>query len=187
MTARAFYGGASGSQPSQPSDRGYLAWTQPPYAVTAGSVIPTAGVLNLRRVRRVPAGSVSSIVAFVAVAGVTLTAGQCFAALFTASGTRVAQTADQASAWASTGLKVMPLAGGPYPIAAGDYYVGVWFNGATGPSLIRSGSVSSVVTNAGLTAPSLEAATADTGLTTTAPASFAAQTPGVFEFWFALA
>ncbi len=186
MSARQFFGGAGGSQPSLPADRGYLAWTQPPYVLAAGSALPTAGTLVLRRIRRVPAGSVSTITTHVAVAGSALTAGQCFAALYTAAGVLIAQTADQASAWASTGLKAMPLAGGPYPLTAGDYYIGVWFNGTTGPAIIRSGSVSSVVTNAGLSAPNLDAASANTGVTTAAPTPFGAQTSFVFEYWFAL-
>lgn len=180
------FGALSSSAPHLASDRGYLGWTQPIYALSAGSALPTAGVLNLRRVRRVSAGNVTNIVAYVTGAGSALTAGQCFAALYTAAGSLVAQTADQASAWGSTGVKSMALAGGPLPIDAGDYYVGVWFNGTTGPSLLRSGSITNALTNAGLTAPNLETATANTGVTTTAPVTLGAQAVGVFEWWFAL-
>ncbi|MEU8334806.1 hypothetical protein [Micromonospora tulbaghiae] len=188
MASRTTFGGSSGgAQPQIPADRGYLAWTQPPYALSAGSVPTTAGTLYLRRLRRVPAGQATSIITHVVTAGTTLTTGQCFAALFTAAGALVAQTADQSTAWASTGLKTMTLAGGPYPLTAGDYYVGIWFNGTTGPSIIRSASISTVLTNAGLTAGNYEAASANTGLTTTAPASVGTQTAQVFEWWFALA
>lgn len=177
----------SGNVPQIPSERGYIAWTQPIYALTGGSALPTAGTLYLRRIRRVPAGAVTSIVTFVNTAGATLTAGQCFAALFTAAGTLIGQTADQATAWGSTGAKSMPLSGGPYSHGGGDLYVGAWFNGTTGPALIRSGSVTGALTNIGLSAPNLECASANTGLTTTAPATFGTQTSAVFEWWFALA
>lgn len=187
MSARAFYGGRSGYDAQIPADRGLLAWTQPPHALAGGTAIPTAGLLYLRRVRRVPAGPVTSIVTHLTTLGVGLTAGQCFAALYTAGGTLIAQTADQATAWASAGLKVMTLTGGPYTVDAGDYYVGFWFNGTTGPAPVRSASISALLTNVGLTAPNLETASANPGVTTTAPASLGAQTSQAIEWWFALA
>jgi hypothetical protein len=173
--------------PQMAADRGYLAWTAPIYAMAGGTVIPTAGLLNLHRIRRVPAGSVTSIITYVTAVGVTLTAGQCFAALYTAAGALVAQTADQATPWVSTGLKTMTLAGGPYPITAGDYYIGTWFNGSTGPSLVRSGTVNFGLTNAGLSAPNFESASANASITTTAPPTLGTQTAAVYEWWFALA
>lgn len=178
---------SAGNQPQLPTDRGYIAWTQPLYVISATTALPTAGVLNLHRVRRVPASTVTSIVVYAAAAGSTLTAGQCFAALYTAAGALIAQTADQATAWASTGLKIMALAGGPYPVTAGDYYVGIWFNGTTGPSLVRSGFANATLANIGLASPNLEAATANTGVTTTAPATLGAQTVNTLEWWVALA
>lgn len=169
-----------------PSDNGFKAWTAPLYMPVGSTVLSTAGTLFLRRIKRVPATSITNIVAYVAVAGSSLTAGQCFAALFTAAGALVGQSADQAAAWASTGLKTMALTSGPYNVAAGDYYVGVWFNGTTGPTLLRGAAIASGLTNAGLVAPNLSACTADTGLTTTAPNPFGAQSGTGAEFWYAL-
>lgn len=186
MSARAFYGGRSTAPAQIAADRGYLAWTQPLQLLTGGSVMPTAGLVGLRRIRRVPASSVTNIVTYVTVAGATLTAGQCFAALYTSAGALVAQSADQATAWASAGVKTMALAGGPYSLAAGDYYVGVWFNGTTGPTFARSGAVNANLTNAGLTAGSFEAASANSSVTTTAPATLGTQTSTLLEWWFAL-
>jgi hypothetical protein len=175
------------SAPALASDRGYLAWTQPTYVLNGGTALPTAGTVYLRRLRRVPAGSVTSIVTYLSAGGSALTAGQCFAALYTSAGALVAQSVDQAAAWATGGMKTMNLSGGPFPIAAGDYYVGVWFNGTTGPSVGRSGSVTATLTNTGLAAPNLEAASADTSVTTLAPAPLGSQTSILFEWWFALA
>jgi hypothetical protein len=169
-----------------PADRGYLAWTQPITVMGGSTVVPTAGLLNLRRIRRVPAGPVTNIVTYISGAGVTLTAGQCFAALFTSAGVPVGTTADQSVAWVSTGLKPMALAGGPYSVAAGDYYVGFWFNGTTGPSIPRSGTINANLTNAGLAAPDFDSASANASVTTTAPNPFTAQTSVVYEWWFAL-
>lgn len=169
-----------------PADRGYSAWTQPITVMGGSTVVPTAGLLNLRRIRRVPAGPVTNIVTYVSGAGVTLTSGQCFAALYTSAGVPVGQTADQSVAWVSTGLKTMALVGGPYSLVAGDYYVGFWFNGTTGPSLPRSGTINQILTNAGLSAPDFDSASANAGVTTTAPNPFGTQTPVVYEWWFAL-
>lgn len=169
-----------------PSDRGWKAWTQPPYVLSASTALPTAGLLTLRRIRRVPATSITNIVTFLGTAGSSLTAGQCFAALFTAAGVLVGQSADQAASWASAGLKTMALAGGPYPLAAGDYYVGVWFNGTTGPAIVRHTGVSNNLSSAGQSAPNLETCSADAGVTTTAPNPFGAQTATGVEYWYAL-
>lgn len=180
-------GGTVGSAPSQlPTDRGYLAWTQPINVMGGSTAMPTAGLLMLRRIRRVPAGPVTNIVTYVSGAGATLTSGQCFCALFTSAGVLVGQTADQSVAWVTTGLKTMALAGGPFSVAAGDYYVGCWFNGTTGPSLPRSGTINANLTNAGLVAPDFDSASANASVTTTAPNPFTTQTSVVYEWWFAL-
>jgi hypothetical protein len=177
---------APSAQPvSQASDRGYLAWSLPPSALSGGTALATAGTLYLTRIRRVPAGTVSNLVVLLSAAGVTLTAGQCFAALFDASGTWLRSTADQATAWASPGFKTMALTA-PVTHTGGDLYAGLWFNGTTGPSIYRSSDTSSAMNNAGLSSPNLETATADTGLTTTAPASFGAQTASSFHNWVAV-
>ncbi len=175
------------SAASIPADRGYLAWTMPPWAAAAAAA-PSAGTLSLARIYRVPAGSVTNIVMASVGAGSGLTTGQCFAALYTAAGVLVAQTADQSTAWAASGVKTMALAAGPYTVAAGDYYVGIWHNGTTGPTWTRYANSSGSVTptNVGLSAPNLAAATANTGLTTTAPGTLGTQTSFLSYWWAAL-
>lgn len=168
-----------------PADHGLLAWTFPPDVGPNATALTPAGVLFLRRVRRVPAGPVTGAAIMVTTAGSTLTAGQCFAAVYTAAGVLVGTSADQSVAWASTGLKLMPLAGGPFTVVAGDMYVGVWYNGTTGPTLARAG-LNAPYTNANLSAPNLIAATSTTGLTTTAPDPFGAQSAGANSFWAAV-
>lgn len=171
---------------SLPADRGFKAWTAPPDLAAGSTALPTAGLLMLRRIRRVPATSITNIVTYVAAGGTSLTSGQCFAALYTAAGALVGVTADQATAWAGVGVKTMALAGGPFTVTAGDHYVGVWFNGSAGPAFARNGTLNANLTNVGLSAPNFGAASADSGLTTTAPATFGVQTTVVYEWWFAL-
>lgn len=171
----------------QPSDRGWKAYAFPIVIATGGTVLATAGTMYFTRIRRVPAGSISNIHIYVAVAGATLTAGQCFAALFTAGGTRVGVTGDQAAAWASTGLKNMALDAPYNNQTVADLYAAFWFNGTTGPNVYRgSTSFSSLVPNLGLSAPNFVAGSADTGLTASAPASMGSQTPLSFHYWAAL-
>lgn len=179
--------GVKGSDdPQIPGDHGFTAWSFPIYGGTAGGVLAVAGTLYLTRIRRVPAGTISNITVHIGAAGVTLTVGQCFAALFDAAGALRGVTADQAAAWGSTGIKTMALTS-PYVNAAGDYYAGFWFNGTTGPNMMRgSQGISGSQINPGMTIGNYNAATSSTGLTTTPPDPFAAQTASTFWFWVAL-
>lgn len=178
------------SDPTVPADRGFVAWNTPPQVAASSALLSlagAAGVLHLVRIRRVPATTITNLLIMVATAGSGLTAGQCFGALYTAAGALVAQTVDQAAAWASLGLKTMALSS-PQAVAAGDYYVGLWYNGTTAPAVVRSNaSINGVTTNAGLAAPNFEVCvTNDTGLTTTAPATFGTQTAQSLYWWAGL-
>lgn len=170
------------------ADRGYLYWSMPLYATNGVSAFTPAGTMHIMRLYRVPALTVTSIAVGVSTAGSGLTSGQCFAALYTAAGTLVGQTADQSAVWNATGIKVMALTGGPYPITAGDYYVGFWYNGTTGPSFIRwnNSTGNTAISNAGHAASPFATATANTGLTTTAPSPLGAQTISSPLWWVAL-
>jgi hypothetical protein len=61
---------------------------------------------------RIPvATTIISALLFLDTAGSALTSGQqCFAALYSSSGTLLSVTADQSTAWVSTGLRTMALA-----------------------------------------------------------------------------
>lgn len=174
--------GSSGSSPAihpaLPADHGLLAWNMPISAAVAATAVAVAGRIEFSRLRRVPACTATNLVTLCTTAGSTLTSGQCFGALWTSAGALVGQTTDQATAWASTGVKTMQLSGGPFALAAGDYIVGFWFNGTTGPTFSRyvTSSGLSAITNANLSAPNFNAGTADTGRTTTAPSSLGTQT-----------
>jgi hypothetical protein len=167
-----------------PADYGWLTWHCDVALVRGASAIATSGLLHLTRLHLPVSATVTNIVVGVGTAGNTLTSGQCFAALFTSAGALLSQTADQATAWASTGLKTMALAVAQ-SCAAGDYYVGVWANGTTGPALNFTGPVNASI-NGSFAAPNLRFASADTGLTTTAPNPFGVQTALSTAWWAAL-
>jgi hypothetical protein len=142
------------------ADHGFLTWSVDA-SVASSSTAPTAGVLNLVRVRLPVAGTVTNVCTSIGTAGASLTAS--YAGLYTASGTRVGVTADQSTSWTSGGYKEMALSS-TYSAAAGLYYVGLLVGTATTvPAFSRS--TASASANAGLAAPNLRFATSGTGLT----------------------
>jgi hypothetical protein len=97
--------------------------------------------------------------------------------LDSAGTTKVAQTADLSTVFASSGEKVMALIT-PYVMAAAGYVkVLLWsVFGGTAPNLARAVQMNSVMAVAGQSAPNYRSSTADTGLTTTAQAAIGTQT-----------
>ncbi len=171
------------------ADHNLLGWSCDPAIVNSQTVLSTAGRSEFARLHLPVAAPVTNVLLYVGTAGATLTAGQCFAALHGPTGTLIGQTADQAAAWASTGVKTMALAGGPYALAAADYIVEFWFNGTTGPAIGRAvggGVGNAAFLNVGLASPSLRCGTANTGLTTTAPGTLGTQTASTNPWWVAL-
>lgn len=153
-----------------PTDQGFIGWAFDPVSAGSADVISTSGVLKLAKIW-LPGSTVTSLVVAVTVAGTSLTSGQCGGALYTAAGAKVAQTADQSTAWATTGVKTMALVGGPYALPAGFYYTGIWIN-HTGTSPSFSTGAQTAVVNAGASGASLRFCnSAETGITTTAPAT----------------
>lgn len=144
-----------------PADRGLLAWAYDPLAAVNNQVLVSAGLYLIKVPVRVPA-LVTRIYIGVATAGSGLTAGQCYAGLYDAAGNRLGVTADQASAWASNGVKAMDLTA-PVSVPAGNYWVALLSNGATGPAVARS--VGTAIGNVGLTAGNYQAASYGSGLT----------------------
>ena len=164
---------------------GILAESFQAQTATGGTATATAGRLELVKLKLLFPASVTNIIMGVVTVGNTLTAGQCFAALYTGAGALVGVTADQAAAWVSTGVKTMALASGPFTMAAGYCYVGFWYNGTTAPAMLRAGDqLGHSECRDGH--PNLLHGSADTGLTTTAPATFGAQTVQGTMWWAAL-
>jgi hypothetical protein len=170
-----------------PADRGYLGESNASGPLASATALPTAGRLELTRLKVPGAGNVTNIVVEVTTAGSSLTAGQCFAALYTAAGTLIAQSVDQTTNWGGTGMKNAQLNGGPYFIPGGEYYVALWFNGTTGPTLLRVAGSSGFTPNHGRSAPNLIAAWSDAGTTIAAPATLGTQTNVGNTWWVALA
>ena len=149
-----------------PQDQNLLAWNYDPNVGGSGTAMPTAGTGYMMAVPVREQISVTNIVMYCTTAGATLTASECFAVLYNSSGTKIGATADQSSAWTSTGTKTMALSGGPYTLPPGLYYVQVFFNGTTGPAWLRSGlaSTAAAAEPANSTAATFRYAVNGTGL-----------------------
>jgi hypothetical protein len=174
----------------QAADQGFLAWNYDlPASLSGGtSALATAGTMTVMAIPVRAAILVTNINLMLAANGSVLTSGQCFAALYAgAGGSLIGVTADQSTAWGSGAAKLvtMPLAGGPFTVQPGIVYAGVWFNGTTGPAFTRTSSGATQL-NLNLST-SLRWATANTGLTTTAPGTLGAFAQGsLVGYWAAL-
>jgi hypothetical protein len=164
---------------------GFLGWSfDPSPPVMAGSVV-VAGTMTGTKVHVPNDCTVTNLNLYISgTAGGGLTAGQCYAALYTTGGALLGVTADQSTNWQTTGNKVMPLAGGPVALAAGFYDVAWWANGTTPPGFLR-GQSSSIV-NVGTSATVSRFWTADAALTTTAPATRATKVASAIAWWAGL-
>lgn len=168
-----------------PADHGYLTWTYDPAVGMAGLLVPAGGTLNLIKLKLDQSALITNIVMTVVTGGATLTSGQNFALLYSSAGVLLGQTATQHTAWQSSGLKTMAL-NTPVTVGAGMVYAGFYCVGSTLPNFSRGNQTSAAGGNAGLAAPNLRHATADTGLTTTPPDPFGAQTSNSTAWWVAL-
>ncbi|MFF1709327.1 hypothetical protein [Streptomyces sp. NPDC058268] len=134
-----------------PADHNLLTWTQDPRTLRSTGDTTTAGVVYLSKLKIVNRSTVvSNILVGVVTAGATLTAGQNLVGLYNSSGTLLATSADQSTAWTTVGLKTAAIA--PQTLAVGNYYVGILSNGTTRPVFATgAGHGQDGVTNAGLT------------------------------------
>ena len=148
-------------------DHGYLTWSLDPTRCTVySSAATTHGQISLTKVKIVNRATVvTNIIAALGAAGTGLTSGQNFAGIYDASGTRLAVTADQTTAWGSSGVKTMALTA-PVTLAVGTYYIALLSNGSGGGLQFAADGIGLTgTTNAGLTTATSRALTIGTGLT----------------------
>ncbi len=166
-------------------DYGFITWAFDPANLgTAATALAVAGTMYVIKLHMPVATNVTNIITSMVAAGSGLTSGQCFAALYQ-GGSLLGVTADQSGVWNTSGNKTMAIAGGAVAVAVGDVYVGMWFNGTTGPAPPR-GVGGEAVVNFGFAASAARFATANTGLTTTAPGSLSGFAISNNAYWAAL-
>lgn len=165
------------------ADAGFLAWNFDVALATTGYILNAAGTITAIKVNVPVPILVTYVNVFISVIGATLTAGQSFVALYDTSKNLLSTSADQAAVFAgTTGLKAIAL-GTPQAIGPGTYYVAIWSNGTTMPTFRSAANLASANTN--LSAAASRWATADTGRTTTAPATLGAFTALAGTPWVA--
>jgi hypothetical protein len=147
---------------SSPEQHDLLAESVDPATCNVGFAL-TGGSIYVVRLY-VPKSSIATKIAIVlSAAGSVLTAGQNFAALLDDDGTKLAETADQTTAWQSSGEKQMAIA--DQQLIAGNFYrVAILANGTTPPSL-RASSTSGTASNLALSADEMRFGIAATGQT----------------------
>ncbi|MGW0580485.1 right-handed parallel beta-helix repeat-containing protein [Streptomyces sp. NPDC002920] len=156
--------------PDTPARHGWVEWAYDPISTGAGTgQATTTGTLYLLKLPARTGGAVSNIVATIgstAPAG-TLTSGQNLAAIFDDTGTRIAITGDQTTAWATAGLKTMALTAGVTLQAGRDYYIGILSVGSAGTAAVFIRSAGGVTTtpNGGQSNAQQRFAVNGTGLT----------------------
>jgi hypothetical protein len=152
MTSRSFGVQAAPNIPT-PTDHGLVTWSFDP-ALAVSSASPTSGTLTLIRVPVRESRPITGVVVAIGATGVSLTSGQNLVGVYSPAGALLAQTADQTTAWGTTGVKPAALVAG-VTLPAGWCWVGVLAvaSGST-PAFARSGAgATTAMSSAGLTAP----------------------------------
>ncbi|MGS2588107.1 hypothetical protein [Streptomyces hebeiensis] len=148
-----------------PNDHGLITWAYDPVQASGVSA-PASGTIRLVKLPQlVQAETITSVALEVGTAATGGVAGQNFVGLYTAAGTRVAQSADCTTALATTGNKVIPLTS-PYVASPGRYYVAILTNATTPPALALCASNSVTAPNFGLAVAAARFANGPTAQTT---------------------
>lgn len=135
----------------QARDHGLKGWSQDPATATSGQA-SVSGTIYFIKIPVREATTITNVIVTITTVGATLTAGQNLVGLYNASGTKLAESADQSTSWTSGGIgaKVIPLLT-PQSVAAGFYYAAIMSNGTTPAQFMRGNSQSSSVVNLGST------------------------------------
>ena len=134
-----------------PADGNVGGWTFDPAYASLGNSAPSgpAGTVNLFRVQVRSTTVVTNVSVSVHTAGSGLTSGENFVGLYNSGGALIGTSADQTTAWGSTGVHTAALAGGPFTIPPGFYWVAVLVNGTTAPAFDRTANTTSALSNFG--------------------------------------
>lgn len=143
---------------------GFKAWSFDPISSTA--IAPVGkGQIYGTRVRLLTPQTISNISLFISAVGVTLTAGTCYAGIYTTAGVQKGVTADQSTLWTVLGVKIMPIT--PVALSAGDYYVCFTHSGTTMPQFRGSNQSAGILNATGNTVYRAMTADASTTLPST--------------------
>lgn len=123
------------------ADRGFQAWSGPPWG--ANTAVPINQTEVATKVPLPYSITVSNVVVFVSTLGSGLTAGQSLLTLYRQDGTLLGSTADQSTPWntgGAIGAYSLALTGGPFALTGGQgayCWVGLLNNFATTGTTFR--------------------------------------------------
>jgi hypothetical protein len=153
----------------QPADQNLVSWAYDP-AVITNTASPATGTVQLIRVILRSAQTVTNVLAHIGAGGTGLVSAKNYGGLYSAAGTLLSATADQTTAWASTGLQTMALATQQVNLAAGIYYAALLANETAGttPAFARNNGITAAsgLINAGLAVATARFATGPAGQNT---------------------
>lgn len=133
-----------------PVGHGGLAWTNDP-AHSSANAIPAVGKYSATKFRAAASGTCNNVVLSITTAGSGITTG--LIAIYDLAGNKLgAESANQTTAWQSTGEKVVALGAGVQLVAGMEYVFVLLQAGTTGATF--SGSLGSSRPNQGITASS---------------------------------
>lgn len=128
-----------------PSDYGLAAWSYDPIAPSGQLVVP-AGTVNMIKVKVTQPATITTMGLGVSVVGAAYTAGQNFIGLYDSNGTRLGQSTDQSTNWATSGWRRATLTA-PVPVTPGFYYLSFLANfTSTAPQFIRGSNLTATPT-----------------------------------------
>lgn len=154
-----FGGGPPGNL--TPALHGALAWTTDPIDITGGtSMTVTGGVIYLFKVQLIKAATLTGAVIRIQTAGATQTQG--YVGLYDSAGNLVAVSANQTTAWQSTGDKTIAFTA-PVTLASGTYFLAFLSQATTPARPLSSGAITTP--NMNLSAGNHRTATSGTAQT----------------------
>lgn len=167
-----------------PSDHGLKCWNYDPMHADSSSVL-VAGTLYVFLLYPRVTVSISTLWTAVFTGGATLT--NVGFALYTQGGVLLTSSVNAngatAAAFQTVGLKTVTFST-PQTISA-PFYAAYWTTGTTQPAFGRTSGTNAGANNVNLASPNMRNATANTGLTTAAPANLTAQTGDAPVRWIA--
>lgn len=119
-----------------------IAWTMDPCQASSSNT-PLSGAISINLVYVNYKATVTNFLCSVITAGSGLTAGQNLVGVYDINGTRVGVSADQSSAWTSTGNKTAALTM-TGPLEPGYYYLAFLTVGTTPPKFYGGSAVNAV-------------------------------------------
>lgn len=132
-----------------PADNGLIAGDVDPILSSSNYTLASAGVLYLRKIKMSVTSAITNVLLYVNTAGAGLS--NCYVAVFNAAGAQLGGTsADQSTAWQSTGTKTIALGTPSSSVAAGSWVYVAILAGA-GSTLPNFRAFSSAIHAFGLT------------------------------------